>query len=257
MSPLILLLVALLLLVLKHLQVRRIEREERDQKAMIALLSHRLRTPLTSVKWHTELLLNQEFGKLQIAQLELLDKVNSGISDAITVLNKFLEVSRVERGELDVKAVAIDVEDAVERVIDTVIALTQKKEQIILFSRQEAHVILIMNPLIFHTIVEGVLSNAVTYTQNGGTITVTVKEEEKNVTISITDTGIGISEKDRKRIFTKFYRSERARMMSPNGNGLGLYLIRQILAERGGAIECVSQEGKGSTFSIRMPKVKT
>src|SRR3989338_5286049 len=101
-------------------KIRLLRDQGKEHDTMVALLSHRLRTPLTSIKWYTELLLNQEFGKLQIAQMELLNKVNTAIGDSITILNKFLETAQIERGEFVYKPSAIDVQEHLQRVIDSV-----------------------------------------------------------------------------------------------------------------------------------------
>ena len=223
---------------------------------MVALLSHRLRTPLTSIKWYTELLLNQEFGKLQIAQMELLNKVNTAIGDSITILNKFLETAQIERGEFVYKPSAIDVQEHLQRVIDSVHDRLQEKEQKLTVLATSGRIVAFVNPLVFHTITEVLVSNALYYTPKGGTITIHVGEEDDNVRIDVTDTGIGMTESDMKHLFTKFFRSERSRTMHTGGNGLGLYLVRQILQQIGGNIRCTSGLNKGSTFTIILPTAK-
>lgn len=237
-------------------KARRLREKDRERNMMVALLSHRLRTPLTSIKWHTELLLNQEFGKLRIAQLELLDKVNSGISDAIQVLNTFLEVSRIERGDIAVKAVSIDVWDNIESVLASLERPIKEKNYIVKYKKSVDHVVVSMNPLAFHTVLEVILENAISYTPSGGTITIEVEESRDQVIIRVIDTGIGMSPMEQKRLFSKFFRTDKAKVMLTTGNGLGLYFAKQVLDDIHGTIACISQQGVGSTFFVNLPKEK-
>jgi len=247
-------LIAVLLRLLS--KTKRFDKKELERNMMVALLSHRLRTPLTSIKWHTELLLNQEFGKLRISQMELLDKVNSGIADAIAVLNTFLEVSRVEQGAIGSKPVSIDVWDNIEGVVDEVKAKAAEKNQTITFPKPAERITAYMNPLIFHTIFEVIVDNAIIYTPTGGTIEIIVRREGKQAIIHVKDNGIGLTPAEQKKLFTKFFRGDKAKIISTNGNGLGLYLIKQLLATIGGSISCTSEAQKGTTFSIQLPTEK-
>ncbi len=248
------LVICVAMLAVREIRYRELKKSEHERKMMIALLSHRLRTPLTSVKWHTEMLLNQEFGKLQIAQMELLDKVNAGIADAIQVLNTFLETSRIERGDMDTRPVSLDVHKGILHVLEPLMKEIQDKNMIVQVEKNEERVLAYINPLVFHTILEVVLHNAVLYTPEKGTVRVEIGEHDGRVTIKISDSGVGISDDEKHKLFTKFYRSDKARIMSTSGNGLGLYLAKQMLDEVGGSIDFVSRERVGTTFFITLPK---
>ncbi len=229
--------------------------EERNM--MVALLSHRLRTPLSSIKWHTELLLNQEFGKLKISQLELLDKVNAGVADTIQVLNAFLDVARVERGGVaSSHPVMIDVWEHLQRVIDGQRGAMEEKKLTLHASHAQKRLTVYIDPLIFHMIIDTLLSNAILYTHPGGTVTVSAEEHDRDLLVSVTDTGIGIPQPEQKRIFDKFFRGARAKVMSTGGNGLGLYLVKQLVESLGGIISFASEENKGSTFTVVLPQEK-
>ena len=94
------------------------------------------------------------------------------------------------------------------------------------------------------------LSNAIDYTPSGGTVTVSVTQNAGGYEIAIADTGIGISETELPNLFSKFYRSDRARQVRPDGSGLGLYLVKEIISSHGSTIAVTSKECKGSRFSF-------
>jgi signal transduction histidine kinase len=97
------------------------------------------------------------------------------------------------------------------------------------------------------------ISNAVKYTPPGGTIRITLGEQGRWAIGTVEDTGIGIGPEDQKHIFEEFYRTEQAKEMEPQGTGLGLTLVKQIVEGHGGTIEVESELGKGSLFRFRLP----
>ena len=236
-------------------KTKHMKKEALEHTTMVALLSHRLRTPLTAIKWGTGLLLDQGLGKLQISQMELLDKMSVSVADAIAVLNTFLEASRIERGKMETTPVALDLMEYLPRIISTYQSLLEEKKQSIALPKNDKRILVYINPLVLHTIVEVVIHNALLYTPEGGKINIAIDESHpKHVMLSVTDFGIGISPNDMKKLFTKFFRSHDALIVSTTGNGLGLYLVKKMLDTIGGTITCTSEVHKGSTFTIGLPK---
>ncbi len=239
--------------VFEYIAYRRLMRENRDRKMMVALLSHRLRTPLTSMKWYLEMLLDSDFGKLQIAQLELLNHLNLSATDAIGILNTFLETSRIERGNSTQKAISVDIENAVNMTISNLRSTIQDRHQTVEIRAQAPHITVLVNPLTVHMILEVMIHNAMKYTPDGGRIAIDIGKNEKVVSISVWDSGISISKEEQSHLFTKFFRGKGAIAMDTNGNGLGLYLVRDMLKEIGGTIRAESEEGQGARFVVEIP----
>ena len=235
----------------------RLNKENSDRTMMVALLSHRLRTPLTSIKWYLEMLLDNDYGKLQIAQIELVNHLNMSVNDAISILNTFLESSRVERGIIGSKTLSIDVADTLRTVVASVATLASDKKQTIKVDTEQNRMVALLNPFVLNMLLEVLLHNAITYTPNGGTITVTAKEEGKNIMVSVQDTGIGMTKEELSHLFTKFYRGKQAMEVDTTGNGLGLYLVKDVLKQIGGSVRVTSEPGKGSCFIIEMPNAQT
>jgi two-component system sensor histidine kinase VicK len=238
----------------EYIAYQRLMRENRDRKMMVALLSHRLRTPLTSMKWYLEMLLDSDFGKLQIAQLELLNHLNMSATDAIGILNTFLETSRIERNHNGSdKAIAVDIENAANMTVANLKTTIMDRKQTIDVHAAAPHITALANPLTVHMILEVLLHNAMKYTPDGGKITVDIGKSDKVVSISVWDSGISISKEDQKRLFTKFFRGKGAIAIDTNGNGLGLYLVKDMLKEIGGTIHAESNEGQGARFIVEIP----
>lgn len=243
-------------LVFEYFAYQRLMRENRDRKMMVALLSHRLRTPLTSMKWYLEMLLSSDFGKLQIAQLELLNHLNLSATDAIKILNTFLETSRIERGQAPERTISVDVENAVNMTISNLRSTVADKHQTIDIHATEPHITVLMNPLTLHMILEVMLHNAMKYTPDNGQIRVDIAKNDTAVTLSVWDSGIAIPREELKHLFTKFFRGKEAIALDTNGNGLGLYLVKDMLKEIGGTIRAESEEGKGTRFIVEIPNTR-
>lgn len=107
------------------------------------------------------------------------------------------------------------------------------------------------------SILDNLLSNAVRYTPPGGTVTCTTRATESALTLEVSDTGIGMSDEVRAHVFDRFYRSKEAKRMAGFGLGLGLSLTRSLVEAMGATIEVTSSPGKGSTFSVRFPRLQS
>lgn len=236
-------------------QYRRLLLREKNRSDTLALLSHRIRTPLTSIKWYVELLLDETFGSLTIAQLEFLDKMQAGITDAVKVLDRFLEVSRIEHGSPSMGTVTIDVSQSLDNVVQSLSKQIREKKHNVAFQLKRKRATVNCNPLLFHTIMEVLLSNAIVYTPARGRINLSVERGKPGtVVIRVSDSGIGIPASERRRLFSKFFRGERAKRVHTTGNGLGLYLVKRILKDIGGTIRCDrDKEAPGASFVVVMP----
>ncbi len=227
---------------------------QREQKAFIAILSHQLRTHMTSIRWYANMFLSGDFGPLSIAALEAAQKIQTSAERTAQILTKFLEISQLERDDVVTSPTAVDIPAEVRKILSPLQALAQQKKITLDMPPDGSHLSVFIDPLLLHAIIDPVAQNAVVYTPEGGTVTVRVEAEDSYVVVRVADTGVGIAPKDRKRIFGKFFRGPGAALLSPDGNGLGLYLSRQILRKLGGTISFTSQEGRGTTFTLKFPR---
>jgi len=110
------------------------------------------------------------------------------------------------------------------------------------------------DPILLHVVFQNLFSNAVKYTPEGGELSIGLEEGPSTIKISISDNGIGITSKDQKRMFEKLFRGDNATQIDTDGNGLGLYISKMIIDSLKGTITFSSEEGKGTTFTIELPK---
>jgi len=249
-------LLASILLLLIHEEARRriLAEREHERRAMLGILSHRLRTPLTEIQWSTEMLLSEQGEILSDMQRKLVHQINDGTCDAVRLLNRFLEVSQAKRGGVVAKPAHIEVGKILTRVIDSLKVTLDERGHTLEVEGTQGEVWAYIDPLLLQAILDALLANAIYYTPPYGKIHVSVRQKRHGVIVSVEDTGIGISEKERSKIFVEFFRGEKARLLHPGGCGLGLSFTKHLLKESGGSLSFTSEEGKGSTFTVAIPR---
>ncbi|MFO7807401.1 MAG: ATP-binding protein [Candidatus Moraniibacteriota bacterium] len=235
---------------------RDITRDREVDKAkteFVSLASHQLRTPLSTINWYAEMLLNGDAGEITDDQRMYLDEIYKGNQRMVELVNALLNVSRIELGKL-----AVDVEKTDFReVADTVIGELKQKidHKKIDFKKEYDKDLPKINadPKLVSIIFQNLLSNAVKYTPEGGGVKLEVSKKDEKVLIKVSDTGYGIPREQHKNIFQKMFRADNVREKDTEGTGLGLYLVKSIVDYAGGEIWFNSEKDKGTTFFIEMP----
>ena len=224
------------------------------QRDFVANVSHELKTPLTTIKSYTETLIDGavEDKDTAISFLEIVD----GEADRMTRLVKdLLQLSRLDHRQERMDFREGNIVSLVKRcVIKVEMTAQQKGHQILCrFDPQETFRVL-MDTDRMEQVLLNVLSNAIKYTPDGGLIAVDVDADGREVRVSVTDNGIGIAEDELPRIFERFYRVDKARSRKMGGTGLGLAITKQIVEEHQGTITAESVPGKGTKFTIALPR---
>jgi signal transduction histidine kinase len=229
-------------------QNRKLRESERLKSELVSIVSHELRTPLASVLGFTSLLLTRDVEpEDQRRYLEIIDAQGRRLS---SLLNDFLDVERLEEGQLELARELID--------IKTVVG-----EQARLFagqsSKHKVDVVLPPRPLPVRgdpnrlaQVVANLLSNAIKYSPDGGTVEVVGEQTDGIVRISVRDEGLGIPDELQQRVFAKFFRGN-AGASGIQGSGLGLTIARSVVEAHGGQISFKSASGKGSVFWLELP----
>lgn len=231
------------------------EQKELDKAKteFVSLASHQLRTPTATTKWFLKMLLSGDLGDLSPKQkdyLERIDKVNDTMIDLVETL---LNISRIEIGSIVTDIRSVNVAELVENVLFEL--STQIEEKQLKITKQYSGELedIKSDPKLLQIVLNNILSNAVKYTPPNGTITIAFKESLGDKSITVADTGMGIPENEQGKIFNKLFRATNVRKMSESqGTGLGLYLVKSLLQTLGGSIDFVSEENKGSTFTIKL-----
>jgi len=172
------------------------------------------------------------------------------------LVNDLLDISRMESGRTTLELAAVSLTEVIQQVIDTHLNGLIRHEDKAITVRTEINGSL---PKIrgdrdrVTQIVTNLLDNAFHYTPEGGGITVSARRSDEQVIVNITDTGIGLSEDELSKIFSRFYRSDRAEVQKVSGTGLGLAIVESLVEMHGGQIWVESVPDQGSTFSFSLP----
>jgi len=226
---------------------------DKAKTEFVSLASHQLRTPLSTINWYSEMLLSEDVGKLTPRQCKYSQEVYKSSQRMVNLVNSLLNVSRLEMGTFAVEPELVDIVKIAKN------SLTEYKSQIAerrLTIRQKYDVSGLSfkaDPKLLSIIFNNLLSNSITYTENGGRISLTVSKKKNDLLIRVADTGIGIPKDQQKEIFEKLFRADNAKKIDPNGSGLGLYIIKEIISHTGGKVWFESDEGKGTVFYISFP----
>jgi PAS domain S-box-containing protein len=228
---------------------------DRMKSEFISIASHQLRTPLTAIKTYSHLLASGYKGNLSNDQHEFMDIILSSIDRMNDLINTLLDISRIEEGILSTTSQATPLDDLVEELITEVHSMAEAKNTKINFQLKGNNFILTTDPMLLKELVANLVTNAVKYTPVGGKVDVKVEEKSDVIVLTVKDNGYGIPRSQQQRVFTKFFRGDNVVTIDPTGTGLGLYLVRRIADNLGGKVWFKSDEGKGSTFYISLPKI--
>jgi PAS domain S-box-containing protein len=227
---------------------------DETKNEFINLASHQLRTPITAINWYAEMLLDESIGKLNDEQKSYAFEIQQSGRRIIDLVSVFLDVSRMELGIFNIQAKPVDISAVVQDLLREIkVHIEEKKLSVKTYFETDLPLCETDDRLV-RVIVDNLVSNAIQYTGTGGEISVSVKKSTNSVMIGVHDNGIGISPEDSSHIFTKFFRSDTARNVKPDGNGLGLYIIKKIIEEIGGKISFESIAGHGTTFYAVIPE---
>lgn len=232
------------------------EREiDKMKSEFISLASHQLRTPLSSIRWYLELLLGGRGGSgaPNDRQKEYLSVVNESNIRMIELVNSLLNVSRIELGTFMIEPAEENIIEIVDSVLTELTQPISEKNLKIEKNYDQSFPKMLVDKKLMRIIFQNLLTNAVKYTPPEGKIEVCVIKENENMLIKISDTGYGIPNLQKSRIFTKLFRADNVKAKETEGTGLGLYIIKSILDNSGGAITFDSEENKGTTFYVRLP----
>lgn len=235
--------------------ITRLIKLEKMKTEFVSIASHQLRTPLTGIKWFSELLLNGRCGALTPDQKKYLDEIASSNQRMITLVNDLLEVSHID--DKDAYKLMIAKED-----FSTMINGVVKQQSVL---AKMKNITIQLDPACLKSydvqvdrikieqVLQNLISNAIKFSPEKSTIFITCKNQTGHVSCSIVDQGIGIPLKQQSRVFEKFFRADNAVKVGSTGTGLGLYIAKSIMEAHKGKIWFESEEGKGTTMTISFP----
>ncbi|WP_316809947.1 PAS domain S-box protein [Pedobacter heparinus] len=224
--------------------------DELRKNDFIAMVSHELKTPLTSVKGYTQMLHSKMKRGGDDFAASVLEKANTQVAKMTSMINGFLNVSRLESGKIHIDLQLIDLAELIKEAEEESLATISSHQ--VVFEPVETTMVNADRDKI-EQVIHNLISNAVKYSPGGSIINVACTIVNGMANISIKDQGMGIKPDDLPKIFDRFYRVEGSHMYSISGFGIGLYLCSEIIDRHHGKIWAESELGRGSTFSFGLP----
>lgn len=236
---------------------QRLKKLDEQKTEFVSLASHQLRGPLSVMQGYVSMILDGDYGRVSKKMLEPLERIFESGAKLGFLINDYLNVSRIEKGEMEYVLEKIDLGKLIDNITKEFSVIAHKKNILLDFKcLAKGSPVIEGDTNKIRQIVSNVIDNAFKYTEKGA-IRVRCAEEVDNVIISIRDTGVGISEDELDKIFHKFERGKEAMYINVSGSGLGLFVAKVMTEAMGGKIWAESEGiGHGSTFKIQFPKAK-
>jgi len=233
---------------------RRLEEMNRLKSEFLANMSHELRTPLNAILGFTDLMIDGQCGQLTEQQSTYLQTVYTSGQHLLNLINSILDLSKIEAGKMEVFPEEFYVQDVIEFAL-SLVAPQASKKQIHLHQAVAADVkTVVADQTKMQQILQNLLTNAVKFTPENGRVGIVVTQDDNGVLFAISDTGVGISKQDQQKIFSAFTQVDATYTRRFEGTGLGLSLVDHYVRMHRGKVWVESEEGKGSTFYVRLPR---
>lgn len=237
---------------------KELQRYDKNRTKLFTNISHELKTPI-NVIYGAHQLLDVQFNSDSL-DTEKCKNYNSMIKQnsfrLIRLINNILDISKIDDTVYEIKKENLDIVESVENIVSSVSEFIKEKELSIVFDTDVEENVIAFDPDKLERIILNLISNAIKFTDCGGTIFVTIDTTPKDVYISVKDTGIGIDEDHQKVIFNRFAQIDASLSRNSEGTGIGLALVKSLMLLHGGDVTLKSSPGNGSDFTLRFPNTK-
>lgn len=227
------------------------KKEEERKDDFMGMVSHELKTPLTSLKAYIQILQRLDGNTENAKHQSILEKCVKQADYMNSMINGFLNVSRLDSGQLHIEKRAFDFQQLFEEIEDEVLSTNHTRQFIF---EPAGEIIITADREKISQVLHNLIGNAVKYSANGTLVTVLYQTVgENSLKVSVRDQGIGISNEDQQRIFDRYYRVKDVHSKSIAGFGIGLFLCKEIVERHNGTVHVESTKNEGTVFSFILP----
>ncbi|MDP2676257.1 MAG: ATP-binding protein [bacterium] len=255
--PLIIGIAGALIIVIAYLLVDRARIKKRDETKteFLSIASHHVRTPLTLMKWTLTEFLEGNYGSFTDEQKKMFRALTQRSEELIRFVHALLDVTRIESKRTVLHFGRMNMTAFLDETVGKLMPLAEDRGIRLSKNIDSRLPDLVIDSEAMSRVLENVIENAVIYNAQGGAVEVSGRMEDEDVVIVVSDTGIGISKNELSHIGEKFFRSGGAKKHIAEGTGLGVFTAREIVKMHKGSIVYASEEGKGTSVTIRLPFV--
>jgi signal transduction histidine kinase len=225
----------------------------RAKSRFISIAAHQLRTPLSSIKWIIRMALDGDMGVFNKEQARLLEKAYKSNQKIIRLIDDLLNASHIEEGKFGYHIQKENFNELLEGLLADFDHKIKNKDLEFNINKRGKLPYVHIDKEKMSLALQNVIDNAIKYTPAKGKVEINAKKKKGSLEVRVKDTGVGIPDRDRYKIFSKFYRAGNVATSETDGSGLGLFIAKNIIEGHGGEIELRSEEGKGTEVILRLP----
>jgi len=226
------------------------------EENFITMVSHQLRSPLGAILQYFEVILAGMVGEVDPKQKEMLLKAKERLESLLTLINDWLDVAKIDHGKIIDKVKPLSLKRVIKKLIKDVQPLAQENGIALEFRPSTKNDLVQGDEETLEQVFSNLITNAIRYNKPKGRVLIAIKENKDYIASEVQDTGIGIAQEHLPLIFDQFYRVSRSESQKIKGTGLGLSIAKKIVEAHGGSIQVSSELGKGSNFTVLLPKAK-
>ncbi|OGE76120.1 MAG: hypothetical protein A3C85_02455 [Candidatus Doudnabacteria bacterium RIFCSPHIGHO2_02_FULL_48_21] len=226
---------------------------DQSKSEFVSIAAHQLRTPLTGIRWTFNALLDREFGEINPEQYKVVESGLKSSVRMIDLVNDLLNVARIEEGKFGLKVRKQSFLKFLVPLLDRAKRDAGEKGVTVTAKLSPALPLVNLDEEKMGIALDNIVDNAIKYTPPGGKIAIEASPAPGGLQMIVSDTGIGIPKEQIHHIFYKFFRADNALRFQTSGNGLGLYVVKNIIEGHGGTVSLQSEEQKGTTVTITIP----
>lgn len=225
---------------------------ERAKTNFVSDVSHELRTPLTTIQSAVDLV-ERARDRMEPMEHRALELANQELKRIRSMVEELLVLAQVDSWQYSLQVSPTDLSSVIRNSVESMQSKAERFGIEVNFDEAGEHQCVCDSQKLYQVFLN-LIDNAVKYSDPGARVDISVEEDESSLAVRISDTGFGIPEEDLGQLFDRFYRVNKDRSRSTGGSGLGLAISREIVSLHGGEIEIESEVGRGSTFTVRIPK---
>jgi signal transduction histidine kinase len=231
----------------------RLRRLDAERTRFMTLVTHELRAPINTIHTCVELAIAGYASPEKVR--DIMERVKRRTAELSELISDLLRLARArEEASRDEQMVLVQPAEVLQSVVELMVAEANSKDLFLSVDIEAGLAPVRASPDRLKLVWTNLVSNAIKYTEPGGIVAVSLKQNAEELVGTVRDTGIGITPEDQERVFEEFYRAENARVVSPDGTGVGLAIVQRIIENWGGSVSVESELGLGSKFTLVLPR---